>query len=343
MVKLAYGVELTATDAACLDAIRAGVRTKTRIAIATKRDLKSIGSALSGLSSEGLITQSDRYAWRLTEVGGSCDVIVLPESSPRRRGRRSGKIVPGSTADRLLELLDQPKRGSELADRLNVSPQCIHQLIVRHHAHGRLKLGDPDHVMHIVARPDDPSVLLTQGEERVLSALPDDAPALATSIAATVGIATIQIQAILLGLREKGLICIAGSVRDRTTYCLTADGSSHFQRQAAAPRAVVPQPLVKSDRIHSVLSFLAERDQARIRDVRDALGIPHNSMNALMQYLKRRGFVEKAAATANAPYTLTEAGSNALNDMRRRPSHGGHHALDRQRPAEDAQPDAAAG
>jgi predicted transcriptional regulator len=106
---------------------------------------------------------------------------------------------------------------------------------------------------------------------------------------------------------------------------------------------VVPQPLVKSDRIHSVLSFLAERDQARIRDVRDALGIPHNSMNALMQYLKRRGFVEKAAATANAPYTLTEAGSNALNDMRRRPSHGGHHALDRQRPAEDAQPDAAAG
>ena len=49
------GVELKATEAACLDAIRAGVDTNTRIAVVTKQDLKSIGSALIGLSSVGLI------------------------------------------------------------------------------------------------------------------------------------------------------------------------------------------------------------------------------------------------------------------------------------------------
>lgn len=312
------GVELKATEAACLDAIRAGVDTNTRIAVVTKQDLKSIGSALIGLSSVGLIKKSGRYAWRATELGQSCDVTVVPESTRRRRGSKGGTILPGSTDDRLLQSLDQPKRASELVDCLNVSPQRIHQLIIKHHSHGRLKLGDPQCVMHIVAHSDDPSDLLTREEERVLSALSDDAPAHATSIAAAARIGANQVRSILVRLCEKRLVRMAGSVRDKPIYALTADGASHFQRRAASPRALAPQPLVKSDRVQRVLSFLCDRGQARIRDVRDTLGIPHKSLNALMQYLKRRGFVEKADAPANAPYRLTEAGNEALEHMSRR-------------------------
>ena len=50
-----------------------------------------------------------------------------------------------------------------------------HQLIVRLHAQGRVRLSDRGKILHIVARSDDPSLLLTHDEERILSALPDEA------------------------------------------------------------------------------------------------------------------------------------------------------------------------
>ena len=75
---------------------------------------------------------------------------------------------------------------------------------------------------------------------------------------------------------------------------------------------------VKSERVCSVLSHLAERREARIKEVRDALAIPQTSINALMQYLKRKGLVEKRGRELSAPYGLTTEGHDILREMRRR-------------------------
>ncbi len=117
---------------------------------------------------------------------------------------------------------------------------------------------------------------------------------------------------------EKGLVEEAGSIKAQTLYRLAAEGRAHFQRRASARRAE-PAPLkVKSDRVRSVLSYLAERGGARIKDVRDALGISHASMNALMQYLKRLGLVRKISCELSAPYALTTEGRDILREMFRR-------------------------
>ncbi len=73
-------------------------------------------------------------------------------------------------------------------------------------------------------------------------------------------------------------------------------------------------------RVHqlAVLSHLADRGEARIRDVRDALAIAHTSINALMQYLKRKGLVHKAAGDPDGGYALTPHGRATLAELRRR-------------------------
>ena len=76
--------------------------------------------------------------------------------------------------------------------------------------------------------------------------------------------------------------------------------------------------MVRSDRVFRVLSLIADRSEVRIMEVRDALSIPHNSMNALMQYLKRRGLVRKVKRDLTAPYELTTEGCNTLGEMIRR-------------------------
>jgi DNA-binding MarR family transcriptional regulator len=56
----------------------------------------------------------------------------------------------------------------------------------------------------------------------------------------------------------------------------------------------------------------------RIRDVADALSVPHQSINALMQYLKRKHLVKKSGQEFNAPYSLTDEGRATLAEMTRR-------------------------
>jgi Mn-dependent DtxR family transcriptional regulator len=56
----------------------------------------------------------------------------------------------------------------------------------------------------------------------------------------------------------------------------------------------------------------------RIRDLKNALEIPQPSINALMQYLKRKALVQKISNEQAAPYSLTEKGLDALTEMARR-------------------------
>ncbi len=318
MPPAAERVQLTVSETACLDAVRDGLDGKTKIAIETKQDLKTVAKTLKNLSHARLIKRTGSRRWRLTQHGRHCAVRVLPDPERRRGGKAFGRLVAGSAAERLLNTLDRPMRGVELVERLGVTPQRVHQLIVRLHAQGRVRLGDSGNILHIVARSDDPALLLTHDEERILSALPDEAATTVARLAAGTRMLSARATNAVDHVYEKGLVEEAGSSRGHTLYRLAAEGRPHFQRRASARRAE-PAPLkVKSDRVRSVLSYLAERKGARIKEVRDALGISQASMNALMQYLKRIGLVRKISCELTAPYELTTEGRDILREMCRR-------------------------
>jgi DNA-binding MarR family transcriptional regulator len=67
-----------------------------------------------------------------------------------------------------------------------------------------------------------------------------------------------------------------------------------------------------------VLCCIADAGAIRIRDLTEKLGIEQRSMNALMQYLKRKQLVKKAVMNLLAPYSLTAEGHAVLAEMLRR-------------------------
>lgn len=309
-------IALTACEAACLDAVRDGIATKSRIALATRQDLKSVAGSLDALHQARLIDRSPDGGWRSGVADQGRPVRVVPDGS-KRAG--SGRLIAGSTAERLLQLLDQPKRGNELVDELRVSRQRVHQLVIRLHAQGRVRLGDPQRALHIVACADDPSLLLARDEERVLSAFPDDAATTPARLRAAARLSLQRLDVPLRHLEAHGLIEPTHPSRGQPAYRLTSAGERHCQRHAA--RRADPVPLkVKSDRVRDVLSYLDAQGAARIKDVRDALQIPHKSINALMQYLKRRSLVAKRGCDLHSAYELTSDGRTELAEMTRRAS-----------------------
>ncbi len=311
-------IQLTASQAACLDAVREGLESTTRIAIGTKQDLDTVAAALEGLNQARLVRRADGFRWHPTKRGRSCAVRAVPDPERRLRGKRFGELVPGSTAERLLDALDRPMRGAELAERLGVTRQRIHQLVVKLHAQGRLKLDDQGKVLHIIARSDDPTMLLNWQEERLLSVLPDEEPTSVSKITVATSWAAARVPVVLDRLCGKGLIEEVGESRGSVLYRVTSEGAAHPQRRESFARAELPPLMVRSDRSFRVLSFIAERSEVRIMEIRDALGIPHSSMNAFMQYLKRRGLVRKVKPERNAPYELTTEGGDTLGEMIRR-------------------------
>lgn len=311
-------IQLTASQAACLDAVREGLDSKTKIAVETKQDLKTVAVALEGLDRARLVRRADGFRWRPTKRGRSCAIRAVPDPERRLGGKAFGRLVPGSTAERLLDALDRPMRGAELLERLGVTRQRVHQLIVKLHAQGRLKLDEQGKVFHIIARNDDPTILLTWDEERLLSVLPDEEPTSVTKITAATGWAAARVPVVLDRLCKKSLIEEVGESRGWVLYRVTSEGAVHPQRREALARAELPPLMVRSGRVFRVLSFIAEKSEIRIKEVRDELGIPHNSMNALMQYLKRRGLVRKVKPDMTAPYELTTEGCDTLGAMVRR-------------------------
>jgi predicted transcriptional regulator len=101
-------------------------------------------------------------------------------------------------------------------------------------------------------------------------------------------------------------------------YRITAAGLKHPQRSQSVRRAQAPRLPVESDRIRNVLSAILDSGALRIRDVTDVLRVPHQSINALMQYLKRKHLVKKTGQEFSAPYALTDEGRTALAEMTRR-------------------------
>jgi Mn-dependent DtxR family transcriptional regulator len=312
MTSKARVLVLTESRAACLVALRHHQESKTGIAIRAKLDLGKTATALDELEGLGLAKRGEKNRWHTTGRGRTCRFKTVPDRT------RRNSTMPGPGARRLLELLDRPMRGSELAERLGVSLQRVHQLVVKLHAQGRVRFGDPTRILQIVSRSGDKTSLLSHDEERVLSAIPDRYATNAIKIRLAVLLPEKQVQQILEALLLRGFIEALDGLAGDKVYRITAAGLEHPQRGASARRAQAPRLPVESDRVRAVLSVILDEGSLRIRDVRDVLKIPHDSINALMQYLKRKALVQKANQEFNAPYLLTDKGHEALAEMTRR-------------------------
>jgi DNA-binding MarR family transcriptional regulator len=202
-----------------------------------------------------------------------------------------------------------------LAALLGVTRQRVHQLIVALSARGLVRSADPDHPTFVIALKDDASPLLRQDQERVLSAFPETKATTLSKIALAAQMHAGKTATIAESLRKAGLIEKAGAATHRDLYRLTALGSTHWQRSATARHAEMPPPPFRSDRVRTVLSYLQSQGAARTRDVGLTLGIPQPSINALMQYLKRRNAVRTRTDARRAPYELTPDGLEMLDAM----------------------------
>jgi len=207
-------------------------------------------------------------------------------------------------------------RGSVIAEKLGVTRQRVRQLIVSLHAQGRIAFGDPDNPFWIVMRVGDKSLVLSYDEERVLSALPRERAADAARIRAAVRLpASSKVEQILGRLIGGGLAEEFEGLRGVPVFRVTAAGLEHPQFAQSARRASGSRLPVHSDRVRSVLSAISDSGLLRIKEVAISLNSPHQSINALMQYLKRKRRVAKVGQEFDAPYSLTETGRATLAEM----------------------------
>jgi DNA-binding MarR family transcriptional regulator len=303
---------LTESQAACLVALRLRKESKTEIAIRAKLDLKKAAMALDALQELGLARRGAMNRWHPTGRGRNCRFKATPDRI------RRGSALPGPSARRLLDVLDRPMQGNELAERLGITRQRVRQLVIKLHAQGLVKFGDSERILEVVTRTKDKTILLSRDEARVLSAIPDAYATNATKIRLAVLLPEKSVQQILDRFVARHFVVAQDGFADRTIYQITAAGLKHPQRHPDARLAHAPRLPVESDRVRAVLSAIRDARSLRIRDLKNALEIPHASINALMQYLKRKALVQKTSQEQAAPYSLTEKGLDALTEMARR-------------------------
>ena len=308
----ARSVTLTKSQAACLIALRHCKELKTEIAIEAKLDLIKATTALGALTRVGLAKQDPTKRWRATAPGKACCYETVPD----RLRLNSG--FPGPGGRRLLGLLDRPMRGSEIAGKLGVTHQRVRQLVIKLHAQGHVKFGDPENFFWMVMRAGDKTPFLSHEEERVLSAIPPEYATNATKIRFAARLPEDKVYQALERLIASRFVQACEGFQGSRIYRITAAGLKHPQHDQSARRAQAPRLPVEFDRICKVLSAILDSGTLRIRDVTDALRVPNQSINALMQYLKRKHLVRKTGQEFGAPYSLTDEGCAALAEMRRR-------------------------
>jgi len=312
MPSKARNLTLTNSQAACLIALRHCKDSKTKIAIEAKLDLIKTSTALRALARLGLAKQNQAKKWRPTARGKTCRYETVPDR------RRRSSALPGAGGRRLLALLDRPMRGREIAEKLGITHQRVRQLVIKLHAQGYVSFGDQANAFWIVMRAGDKTRFLSHDEERVLSAIPREYVTDATKIRLAARMPENKVQKILERLIVSRFVEASGGLRGNQVFRITATGLKHPQRVEYARRAREPRLPVESDRVRKVLSAISDSGVLRIRDVTDMLRLPRQSINALLQYLKRKHLVKKTRQELQAPYSLTEAGHAALAEMTRR-------------------------
>jgi DNA-binding IclR family transcriptional regulator len=327
---------LTKSQADCLLVLRNPGRSQSNIAIAAKLNLHSAGDALRKLEELGLVRQTSSKLWIATALGEECSFETVPEPR-RRRGRPPALRVQaalafadertappqedrqlGLGARRLLDSLDRPRRGPALARELGFSRERLRQLLHSLHALGRISFCDPDHPFWLVKRAGDDTAILSRDEERALAVLPLDRAASAARVAVAMGLSDDEAERLLMNLNAAGLVEAFDAPQGGRAFRIAAAGLQHPQYVPLARHATPPRLPVQSDRVREVLQTISDEGELRIRDVKDLTKIPQQSINALMQYLKRKGLVAKLNDRFDAPYALTERGLATLEEMTRR-------------------------
>jgi predicted transcriptional regulator len=308
---------LPVTLARCLAAVRAGHGAKAQIAIDVGRDLPWTAQALRFLANAGLIERRPGcWDWQATSSGKACMISIIPDKPWGRQGWR-GILRQDTAAARLFQILDRPMRGRALAEALGVTRQRVHQIVVREVAAGRLRCGDRLSPLLIVAKTGDQSLLLDAAEEQALSALAEGEVATIRRMASRTRMPQAKMTLLAEALRTKGLFNYDWDARGQPAWRLTEAGISHVQRRTRHVVAAEPRNPVRSDRVRRVLGHLAEHGPSRTRDVAVAVGVGFQSMNALIQQLKRRGMVCKAGGDQLSPHDITEFGHSVLAGSRR--------------------------
>ena len=305
MSRKAPRLALRKLQTACLVALRHRKCSTPKLAIEAKLDIKKTAAALRTLTQLGLAEREGTQTWRTTARGATCRFETGPDRPRRTQG-------PGPSSQRLLDLLDRPMTGSVIAEKLGVTRQRVRQLIVRLHALGRIAFGDPDDPFWIVMRAEDKSLVLSYDEERVLSALPRERAADAARIRAAARLPASKVEQILGRLIGGGLAEEFEGLRGVPVLRVTAAGLEHPQFAQSARRASGSRLPVHSDRVRNVLSAISDSGPLRIKEVAISLNSPHQSINAFMQYLKRKRLVAKVGQEFDAPYSLTETGRATL-------------------------------
>jgi DNA-binding IclR family transcriptional regulator len=167
-------------------------------------------------------------------------------------------------------------------------------------------------------RADDKTSLLSRDEERVLSAIPREYATDAAKIRLAARVPDSQVHQILERLLVRRFVEASSGLSGNRVYRITNAGLQHPQCAQSVRRAKAPRLPVESDRIRKVLSAIFDSSELRIIEVTNQLSIPQPSMNALMQYLKRKRLVKKNGLEPNAPYSLMPEGLAALTEMTRR-------------------------
>ena len=255
----ARNLVLTKSQAACLVALRHRQGSKTEIAILAKLDLLKTAAAVRVLMRLGLARQDRTKAWHATARGKTCRFATVPG----RQRRNSG--VPGPGARRLLEVLDRPMRGREIAEKLGVTHQRVHQLTIRLHAQGHVTFGDPENPLRIVMRTGDKTPFLSRDDERVLSAIPPEYATNAKMIRLVVRMPENEVQQSLDRLIASRFVEACEGFQGNQLYRITAAGLKHPQRSQSSRRAQAPRLPVESDRIRKVLSAILDSGVLRIK------------------------------------------------------------------------------
>jgi Mn-dependent DtxR family transcriptional regulator len=303
---------LSRAQAACLGALRGRELLKSEIAIETRLNLVTSARELHRLAHLGLAKRDRNHRWHVTARGKTCRFEIVP-NRPHRNGATLG---PG--AERLLDVLDRPMRQSLIAEKLGVSQQRAHQLIIRLHASGSVRFADPTRPSWLVMKASDKTPFLSRDAERVLSVLPEDYATDVNRISVAARMSAGKVKGILQELIVQSLVKAVQGLDSSPTYRITPAGQEHPQRMPERNPARAPRLPVESDRVRVVLSTIRDRGSLRIRDATERLRIPHQSLNALFQYLKRKRLIAKTGNGLHAPYSLTDDGRATLTEMIRR-------------------------
>ena len=292
--------------------LRARRETIQEIALAARLNRPEAVAALEGLASMGLAGICNLKCWHATPLGKKCQFRILPEMTTEDDASLPKAMRPSPAAQRLLDILERPMRGSQIAKALGVTPQAVRFMLEKMIAKGLVRLANPGNPMELVARSDDNFAFLPLDEVKVLAGIPDSGATDIKRLLMATKLDETRLMEILVGFIKSEILETEYGFSNEPNLRLTETGRAHPQRNTRKSRAAVPQLPVRSDRVHTVLVTIQKAGSMRILELRDQLHISQNSINALIQYLKRKQLVAKCNPDMFSPYELTGKGQELL-------------------------------